>query len=82
MCRGKASALIETLNKRREMGLCTPKQANRLEKCGFVNAYKWTFEEASKMISQLAAVGWKSWKLPFTPQEYVPQSLRGVIEWT
>jgi len=82
MCRGKASALIETLNKRREMGLCTPKQANRLEKCGFVNAYKWTFEEASKMIGQLAAVGWKSWKLPFTPQEYVPQSLRGVIEWT
>ena len=83
MCRGKASALIERLNKRREMGLCTPKQANRLEKCGFKDAYKWTFEEASGMMSQLAAVGWKYWKLPFAPRDYVPQSLRRAeIQWT
>lgn len=81
MCKGQASALIERLNKRREMGLCTPKQANRLAKSGFLDTYKWTFEEASNMISQLAAVGWKSWKLPFTPQEFVPTSLKGGVEW-
>lgn len=76
ICKGKASKIIDRLNKRRSLGLCTPRQADILAKFGFQNTYEWTFEEASKMISRLAAAGWKKWRLPFGTEEYVPESLR------
>lgn len=77
MCRGKAFKLINRLSTRRSLGLCTPRQANRLAKFGFKNTYEWKFEEASNMMSQLAAVNWKKWNLPFNPKEYIPPSLKG-----
>lgn len=82
VCKGKASALIERLNKRREAGLCTPRQADTLLKFGFTNTYEWKFEEANKIMGQLATVGWKKWLLPYNPADYVPPSLKGAIEWT
>lgn len=77
MCKGKASLFINRMNARRELGLCTPRQAKALSKYGFVNVYEWKFEEASKMMSRLAAVGWKKYRLNFLPEEYIPESLRG-----
>lgn len=82
VCKGKASALIDRLNKRRELGLCTPRQADILIKFGFQHTYDWKFEEASKMIGRLAAVSWQKWRLPFDTAEYIPPSLKGAIEWT
>ena len=76
ICKGKASKLIDKLSTRRKLGLCTPKQANCLKRRGFVNTYSWTFEEANKMISRLAAVNWQTWRLPFGVEDYVPESLR------
>lgn len=81
VCKGKASLLIDKLNKRRSLGLCTPRQADILAKFDFVDTYNWKFDEANKVISQLAAVKWKRWKLPYNPQDYVPESLRRNIEW-
>lgn len=75
MCKGKASKLIDRLNTRRDLGLCTPRQAKALSKYGFVNTYEWKFEEASKMMNRLAAVGWKKWNLNIVPEEYIPPSL-------
>jgi len=81
MCKGKACKLIDRLQTRRNVGLCTPRQASALKKFGFQNTYDWKFEEASAMMSRIAAVGWKTWKLPFSPEDYVPQSRRS-IAWT
>ena len=75
MCRGKASKLIDRLSTRRNLGLCTPRQAKALSKYGFVNTYDWKFEEASSMMSRLAAAGWKKYKLNIVPEEYIPPSL-------
>lgn len=83
MCKGKAKKLIDKMVKRRELGLCTPRQANLLSKRGFKNAYEWKFEEASKMIGWLARLNWKVYALPFNVDEYVPESLRGKDDiWT
>ncbi|MBQ1572881.1 MAG: DEAD/DEAH box helicase family protein [Clostridiales bacterium] len=75
MCRGKASKLIDRLSTRRNLGLCTPRQAKALSKYGFANTYDWKFEEASAMMSRLAAAGWKKYKLNIVPEEYIPPSL-------
>ncbi|MDT2735495.1 DEAD/DEAH box helicase, partial [Enterococcus thailandicus] len=58
--------------KRKEEGLATPKQIRRLEIYGFKNVGTWQFESASKMISRIAANGWR---LPaeILPKEYVPE---------
>ena len=82
MCKGKASLLIDRMNKRQQLGLCTPRQANLLAKRGFKNTYEWKFEEASKMIGWLAKLNWKVYALPFSVEEYVPESLRGDDLWT
>ena len=83
MCKGKATKLIERMVSRRELGLCTPRQAKTLSKFGFQNVYEWKFEEAGSMLTRLAAVGWKKWKLNFNPETYTPLSLlaREAIEW-
>lgn len=69
---GKASLLIDRLNKRKQEGLSTPKQIRLLEGRGFNNVGMWTFEQASHMINRIAAAGWR---LPkgIRPQEYVPR---------
>ena len=59
---GKASLLIDRLKRRQEEGLSTPKQIRCLERYGFRQVGTWSFEDASRMISRLAA---NSWRIPF-----------------
>ncbi|MFT8407952.1 DEAD/DEAH box helicase family protein [Liquorilactobacillus satsumensis] len=56
---GKASMILERLSHRRDEGLATPKQIRRLEIYGFKNVGTWRFESATKMISRIAANGWR-----------------------
>lgn len=56
---GKASLMLDRLDKRRQEGLATPKQIRRLEIYGFKNVRMWSFDNASKMISRITANGWR-----------------------
>lgn len=56
---GKASLLLDRLRIRRTEGLTTPKQIRFLEGRGFQHVGRWPFEEASKLISRIAANGWR-----------------------
>mgnify|MGYP000736543244 FL=1 len=66
---GKASKLLERLDKRREEGLTTPKQIRFLESRGFEHVGTWQFETAKRLIDRIAANGWR---IPagITPAEY------------
>ena len=68
---GKASLLIERINKRRDAGLATPKQIRLLENRGFRKVGSWKFEEANNMITRIAANGWR---LPkgIIAKKYIP----------
>lgn len=70
---GKASQLIDRIYKRRALGLATPKQVRMLEKKGFNHAGTWTFDEASAMMSRLAA---NNWRIPrgINPATYEPHA--------
>ncbi|MCM3413554.1 DEAD/DEAH box helicase [Metabacillus litoralis] len=67
---GKATKLLERLEKRREEGLTTPKQIRFLEQRGFEHVGKWSFDNAKKLIDRIAANGWK---IPtgINPKEYL-----------
>lgn len=67
---GKASKLLDRLNKRRAEGLSTPKQIRQLEQRGFQNVGTWTFGQAKKLIDRIAANGWR------TPRGIIPQEYR------
>ncbi len=67
---GYASMLIDKLMRRQEEGLATPKQIRCLERYGFRQVGTWQFEEASKLISRLAANNWK------VPQGMIPSQYR------
>lgn len=69
---GKAQLLLERLNKRRMDGLSTPKQIRLLENKGFLHVGEWTFQQASNMITRIAANGWR---VPHTinPTNYDPE---------
>ncbi|KST48203.1 DEAD/DEAH box helicase [Enterococcus faecium] len=69
---GKANLMLDRLQKRKEQGLATPKQIRRLEIYGFKNVGTWKFENASKMISRIAANGWRIPK-GVKPLEYAPK---------
>lgn len=56
---GKASKLLDRLNKRRIEGLSTPKQIRLLERYGFQHVGRWDFETAKKMINRIAANHWR-----------------------
>ncbi|WP_312072036.1 DEAD/DEAH box helicase [Anaerotignum propionicum] len=56
---GKATKLLDRLDKRRTEGLTTPKQIRRLEIYGFNHVGSWQFEEARKMIDRIAGNGWR-----------------------
>lgn len=62
MTKGYAAQLISRLGDRRQRGLATLKQVRTLKKFGY-EPMDWTFEQASKKLNQLAAVGWRRWKL-------------------
>lgn len=68
---GKAAMLLNRLHKRREEGLTTPKQIRKLEQFGFKHVGEWTLDSASKLITRIAANGWR---VPNTinPAEYTP----------
>lgn len=59
-CAGKAALLLDKLNKRSAAGLSTPKQIRKLEQFGFQHVGEWTFDAANRMISRIAATGWRS----------------------
>ena len=59
---GKARMLIDRLILRQDEGLSTPKQIRCLERYGFRQVGTWTFDQASAMISRLAA---NHWRIPF-----------------
>jgi len=81
MCKGQASQLINNLMSR--VGMSSPKQIKLLQRYGFKNVKDWNKDEASKMISQLAAVNWQIWKCHVEPAFYQPERLRGKdIIWT
>ena len=68
---GKASALLDRIAKRRQLGLTTPKQIRFLESRGFNHVGTWKFDDARKLIDRIAANGWR---VPYdiVPHEYNP----------
>jgi hypothetical protein len=68
---GKATKLLERLDKRRWEGLTTPKQIRFLESRGFNHVGKWQFETAKKLIDRIAANGWR------VPSEINPSEYKG-----
>jgi superfamily II DNA or RNA helicase len=55
---GTAERLIDTLIRRKDEGLATPKQIRFLEGKGFRHVGTWQFEAARKLIDRIAAAGW------------------------
>lgn len=68
---GKASKLLERLDKRRQEGLTTPKQIRFLEGRGFQHVGTWQFDSAKKLIDRIAANGWH------VPHDIIPQEYEG-----
>ena len=71
-CAGKASLLLDRLAKRREAGLSTPKQIRLLERYGFRQVGQWELDDASRLITRIAANGWRVPSV-IKPAEYEPQ---------
>lgn len=74
-CKGKASLLLERLDKRRREGLTTPKQIRCLERFGFSHVGTWPFDAASNMISRIAAQGWRGVPRGVDPATYDPTTM-------
>lgn len=68
---GKASKLLERLDKRRQEGLTTPKQIRFLEGRGFQHVGTWQFETAKKLIDRIAGNGWR------VPWDIIPSEYKG-----
>lgn len=62
LTKGHACAIMDRLITRADHNLATVKQIRALKKFGYEPA-DWTFDQASRKLSALAAVGWKRWKL-------------------
>lgn len=60
--KGYASRIMDKLVKRAMEHKATIKQINALRRHGY-DPIDWTFEQASRKIGQLAAVGWQRWRL-------------------
>lgn len=69
---GKAQLLLDRMQKRRALGLTTPKQIRFLEGRGFQHVGTWEFSQASSMIARISANGWR---IPngVEPASYVPE---------
>ncbi|MFA6619406.1 MAG: DEAD/DEAH box helicase [Candidatus Neomarinimicrobiota bacterium] len=81
---GKATKILDRLDKRREEGLTTPKQIRFLEGRGFQHVGTWQFDHAKKLIDRIAGNGWR---VPYeiTPNDYKPPieiSSKGVGAWS
>ena len=68
---GKASKLLDRLDKRRQANLTTPKQIRFLEGKGFQHVGTWSFDSARNLIDRIAGNGWR---VPHSidPYNYVP----------
>ncbi|MDO4318298.1 MAG: DEAD/DEAH box helicase [Lachnospiraceae bacterium] len=77
---GKATKLLERLDKRRMEGLTTPKQIRCLERMGFQHVGTWQFADAKRLIDRIAGNGWQ---VPrgIVPAEYQPKSEGGAGNW-
>lgn len=62
MQKGYACQILDKLISRANKKLATIKQVRVLKRFGY-DPVEWSFEDASKKMSALAAVGWKRWKL-------------------
>jgi len=60
--KGYACAIMDKLINRANRKMATVKQIRTLKRFGY-EPIDWTFEQASRKMSALAAVGWKRWKL-------------------
>lgn len=69
---GKASLLLDRLNKRRAEGLTTPKQIRVLERYGFQSVGTWSFDAAKHMIDRIVAGGWRGVPKGVNPRTYIP----------
>ena len=58
-CKGKAKKIIDTLLRRQNAGLSTPKQIRLLERYGLKNVGLWKFDEATNVITEIKNNGWK-----------------------
>lgn len=70
MSKGQCSKIIDRIINRRNEGLATAKQVMCLERFGYRDVGMWPFELAKKKIDQLAAVGWKPYKLLTRPEDF------------
>ena len=68
---GKASKILDRLDKRRREGLTTPKQIRFLESRGFQHVGTRQFETAKNMIDRIAGNGWR------VPSGIIPAEYRG-----
>ena len=68
---GKASKLLERLDRRRQEGLTTPKQIRFLESRGFQHVGTWQFDTAKKLIDRIAGNGWR------VPHGIIPAEYKG-----
>lgn len=68
---GKASKLLDRLDKRRQEGLTTPKQIRFLESRGFQHVGTWQFDTAKKLIDRIAGNGWR------IPHDIIPSEYKG-----
>ena len=68
---GKATKLLERLDKRKQEGLTTPKQIRFLEGRGFLHVGTWQFDTAKRLIDRIAANGWR------IPSDINPAEYRG-----
>lgn len=68
---GKASKILDRLDKRRREGVTTPKQIRFLESRGFQHVGTWQFETAKNMIDRIAGNGWR------VPSGIIPAEYRG-----
>lgn len=68
---GKASKLLDRLDKRRQEGLTTPKQIRFLESRGFQHVGTWQFDTAKKLIDRIAGNGWR------VPRDIIPSEYKG-----
>lgn len=57
--RGYASKILDRMNQRRELGLCSPKQMKCLQRYYGGDIGNWSFAAANAAIAALAANGWK-----------------------
>ncbi len=71
---GKASKLLERLEKRHQEGLASPRQIRQLEQRGFQNVSMWSREQAKNLIDRIAANRWITPKT-IDPHTYVPPAV-------